>query len=76
MNKYIFLTNESYTYKLNPESIESDCENTQLIGIESGNLQEDAFKNLINEKECLRQFNFNEIYCYKLVEDYKESERY
>ena len=44
MNNYLFLTNEGYTYQ-------PDCENSQLIGIVSGNTQEDAFKNLINEKE-------------------------
>lgn len=76
MNSYLFLTNEGYTYQPDSENIEPDCENAQLIGIASGNTQEEAFKNLINEKECLRQFNFNEIYCYKLAEDYEESERY
>lgn len=51
-------------------------ENSQLIGIASGNTQEEAFKNLINEKEYLRQFNFNEIYCYELVKNYEERKRY
>ncbi len=76
MNNYLFLTNEGYTYQPDSESIEPDCENSQLIGISSGNTQEEAFKNLINEKEYLRQFNFNEIYCYELVKNYEESKRY
>lgn len=76
MNNYLFLTNEGYTYQSDSESIEPDCENLQLIGIASGNTQEEAFKNLINEKEYLRQFNFNEIYCYELVKNYEESKRY
>lgn len=76
MNNYLFLTNEGYTYQPDSESIEPDCENSQLIGISSGNIQEEAFKNLINEKEYLRQFNFNEIYCYELVKNYEESKRY
>ena len=76
MNNYLFLTNEGYIYQPDSESIEPDCENAQLIGIISGNTQEDAFKNLINENEYLRQFNFNEIYCYKLAKDYEESKRY
>lgn len=76
MNKYIFLTNEGYIYQTNSESIEPDCENAQLIGIASGNTQEEAFKNLINEKEYLREFNFDEIYCYKLAENFEESKRY
>ena len=50
MNNYLFLTNEGYTYQPDSESIEPDCENAQLIGIASGDTQEDAFKNLINEK--------------------------
>lgn len=76
MNNYLFLTNEGYTYQPDSESIEPDCENAQLIEIVSGNTQEDAFKNLINENEYLRQFNFNEVYCYKLAKDYEKSKRY
>lgn len=76
MNKYIFLTNEGYTYQPDSESIEPDCENAQLIGISSGNTPEEAFENLINERKYLREFNFDEIYCYKLAEDYEESKRY
>lgn len=76
MSKYIFLTNEGYTYQPDSESIEPDCENSQLIGIAKGKTQEEAFKNLMNGKEYLRQFNFNEVYCYKLAEEYEESQRY
>ena len=76
MNNYIFLTNEGYTYQPDSESIEPDCENAQLIGIAAGNTEEEAFNNLIDEKEYLRQFNFDEIYCYKLAEDFEESKRY
>ena len=47
-----------------------------MIGITSGNTQEEAFKNLINENEYLRQFKFNEIYCYELAKNYEESKRY
>lgn len=74
MNKYIFLTNEGYTYQPDSESIEPDCENAQLIGISSGNTTEEAFENLINDRKYLR--DFDEIYCYKLAEDYEESKRY
>lgn len=62
MNNYLFLTNEGCTYQTDSESIEPDCENSQLLGIASRNTQEEAFKNLINEKEYLKQFSFNEIY--------------
>ena len=76
MNNYIFLTNEGYTYQPDSESIEPDCENAQLIGIAKGKTHEEAFNNLINENEYLRQQNFDEIYCYKLAEDFEESKRY
>lgn len=76
MNNYLFLTNEGYTYQPDSESIEPDCENSQLIGIASGNTQEEAFKNLLKEKEYLTEFNFNKVYCYKLDDDFKSSKRY
>jgi hypothetical protein len=76
MDTYIFLTNEGYTYQPNSESIEPDCENSQLIGIAKGNTQEEAFNNLISERKYLREFNFDEIYCYKLAKDFEESKRY
>lgn len=76
MNNYLFLTNEGYTYQPNSECIEPDCENSQLIGIASGNTQEEAFNNLLKEKEYLKNFNFDEVYCYKLDDDYQESKKY
>lgn len=76
MSKYIFLTNEGYTYQPNSESIEPDCENSQLIGITEGSNQEDAFNNLLKEREYLKKFNFDEVYCYKLDDDYQESKKY
>lgn len=76
MNKYIFLTNEGYTYQPNSESIEPDCENAQLIGIAEGSNQEEAFNNLLKEREYLKELNFDEVYCYKLDDDYQESKKY
>ena len=76
MSKYIFLTNEGYTYQPNSESVEPDCENSQLIGITEGSNQEDAFNNLLKEREYLKKFNFDEVYCYKLDDDYQESKKY
>ena len=75
MSKYIFLTNEGYTYQPNSESIEPDCENSQLIGITEGSNQEDAFNNLLKEREYLKKFNFDEVYCYKLDDNYQESKK-
>ena len=76
MSKYIFLTNEGYIYQPNSESVEPDCENSQLIGITEGSNQEDAFNNLLKEREYLKKFNFDEVYCYKLDDDYQESKEY
>ena len=76
MSSYIFLTNEGYTYQPNSNSIEPDCENAQLIGISNGENQQEAFENLIKEREYLKKFNFDEIYCYKLEEKYKKSKKY
>lgn len=76
MSSYIFLTNEGYTYQPNSDSIEPDCENTQLIGISNGENQKEAFENLIKERKYLKKFNFDEIYCYKLDENFKKSKKY
>lgn len=76
MNKYIFLTNEGYTYQTNSESIEPDCEKAQLIGIAEGSNQEEAFNNLLKERVYLKELNFDEVYCYKLDDAYQESKKY
>ena len=70
MNKYIFLTNEGYTYESNSESVEPDNENAQVIGIVAGNNENEAFDKLLEENEDLKNSNFNEIYCYKLSTDF------
>ena len=67
MNKYIFLTNEGYTYESNSESIEPDNENAQVIGIVAGNNENEAFDKLLEENEDLKNSNFNEVYCYLLM---------
>ncbi len=75
MNKYIFLTTEGYTYQPNSESIEPDCDNAQLIGIAEGINQEDAFKNLLNKYDYLKESNFEEIYCYQLNDNYENTRK-
>lgn len=67
MSYYIFLTNEGSTYQPNSESIEPDCANTQVIGIASGNNEDEAFENLKKENTYLSTMSFNEVYCHKLV---------
>lgn len=75
MNKYIFLTTEGYTYQPNSESIEPDCDNAQLIGIAEGINQEDAFRNLLNKYDYLKESNFEEIYCYQLNDNYENTRK-
>jgi len=69
MNKYIFLTTEGYTYQLNSESIEPDCDNAQLIGIAEGENQKEAFKNLLAKYDYLKTSNFNEAYTKYKIEN-------
>ena len=75
MNKYIFLTTEGYTYQPNSESIVPDCDNAQLIGIAEGINQEDAFKNLLDKYDYLKESNFDEIYCYQLNDNYENTRK-
>lgn len=71
MKKYIFLTTEGYTYQPNSDSIEPDCDNAQLIGIVEGKNQEEAFKNLLEMYDYLKTSNFEEVYCYQLIDNYE-----
>jgi len=78
MKHYIFLTLEGYTFQ--PESdfnvMEPDIENLQVIGFAPGVNQEDAFKNLLEENECLLKTKFDEVFCYQLSDSYEDSKRY
>ena len=73
MKNYIFLTSEGYTYQQNSESSESDIDNLQVIGFSEGNNSQMAFENLIKNNEYLLKTKFDEIFCYKLSQDFKES---
>lgn len=69
MNYYIFITNEGDTYQPNTTSLEPDCNNSQVLGITSGNDEEEAFKNLKDQNTYLLDTSFNELFCYKLDTD-------
>lgn len=73
MKNYIFLTSEGYTYQPNSESIEPDIDNLQAIGISEGNNSQMAFENLIKKSEYLLETTFDEVFCYELSQDFKES---
>ena len=66
MNYYIFLTNQGSTYQPNYKSIEPDCDNIQVIGIASGNNEDEAFDSLKKKihiyLQCLeKDENFQDI---------------
>ena len=69
MNYYIFITNEGNTYQPNTKALEPDCNNSQVLGIASGNDEDEAFKNLKDQNIYLLDSFFNEVYCYKLESD-------
>ena len=71
MSKYIFVTNEGNTYKPNSESLEPDCENSQVIGITSGINEMEALNRLLLELNYLENNPYREIYCYKLDDSFK-----
>ena len=71
MNKYIFMTNEGNTYKPNSESLEPDCENSQVIGITSGNNETEALNRLLLELNYLENNPYRKIYCCKLDDNFE-----
>ena len=73
MGSYIFLTNEGYTYQANSESDMPDIENLQVIGISDGENAKEAFYNLMSSRKYLMKTTFDEIFCYKLAKNYKNS---
>jgi len=68
ISNYIFLTNEGHTYQPDMEEIE----NTQLIGIAKGKDSHDAFNKLLTENPYLLGTSFEEIFCYKLDNDFEK----
>jgi hypothetical protein len=73
MKSYIFLTSEGYTYQPDSESIEPDIDNLQVIGISEGNNSQMAFENLIKKSEYLLETTFDEIFCYELSKNFRDS---
>lgn len=69
MNYYIFITNEGNTYRPNTKALEPDCNNSQVLGIASGNDEEEAFEGLKKENTYLSTMSFDEVFCYKLESD-------
>lgn len=75
LKHYIFLSDEGYTYQNNSNFILADIENLQVIGFCSGVDAEDAFKSLLVENIYLKDTNFDNIFCYKLDDNYEHSRK-
>lgn len=73
---YVFLTIEGYTFQPTSEENEPDIENLQVIGFASGLNQEEAFERLIEKNDYLLHTSFNQVFCYKLDDYYKDSKKY
>ena len=73
MKNYIFLTSEGYTYQPDLESAEPDIDNLQVMGVSEGNNSKMAFEKLIENNEYLLETTFDEIFCYELSPDFRES---
>ena len=71
MNSYIFLSFEGHTYQPYSESIESDIENLQVIGISEGNTSRMAFENLKKDNNYLLKTTFDEIFSYELSSNFE-----
>lgn len=73
MNQYIFLTAQGTTYA--PWDISTDeaseIENTQMLGIASGENQQEAKQNLLEKNPQIAEagFNSDEIFGYELAEE-------
>jgi hypothetical protein len=76
MNNFIFITNEGYTYQPNSESIEPDIENCQVLGFSSGKSEEEAFTNLLEKNEYLKETSFNQIISYQLSVNSDQNKKY
>jgi len=76
VKNYIFLTAEGYTFQPQSECLEPDIENLQVIGFAKGTNSQEAFYNLVKNNEYLLKTTFEEVFCYELAENYKETKAY
>ena len=67
MKNYIFYTSEGFTFQPESESIEPDIENCQILGWADGKTPQEAFENLKEENDFLKETNFNEVICQELA---------
>jgi len=76
MKHFIFLTTEGHTFQLDSDSPEPNIENCQMIGTASGETAKQAFYNLLEENHYLKDTNFDELFSFRLAENYREMKEY
>ena len=67
MREFIFLSTEGNTYQPKSESSKPDIENIQVIGIEVGENENEAFKNLLANNPWLLDTSFDEVAAYEII---------
>ena len=72
MKKFIFITDEGFTFQPGSEDYEPDIENMQVIGFGEGNNVDDAVDNMIKENPYLKDTRFNKVIGIE-VKSYKQS---
>ena len=79
MSRYIFYTDEGYTISPRGEEVES----LQVLGIEDGDIREEALANLYKNNEWIEQNGFKESHmrCYailkpEILQDIKDTMSY
>lgn len=74
--RFIFLTNEGFTFSERAQEGEPDIENTQVVGFGEGNNPDEALNNLISENPHLLETPFEEIFCLELAENAEKKKKY
>ncbi len=72
MKKFIFITDEGFTFQPDSEDYEPDIENMQVVGFGEGNTIDDAMENMIDENPYLKDTKFNKVIGIE-VRSYKQS---
>lgn len=75
MASYVFLTSEGCTFQPGSESKEPDIENLQVIGFSEGRTADEAFMHLVDENSSPLDTSFDEIFSYRLGDDYEGTRR-
>ncbi|NQV17010.1 MAG: hypothetical protein HQ534_00485 [Armatimonadetes bacterium] len=76
MNRFIFISNEGYTYQPNSNTDIPDIENSQVIGFSSGKDEVEALNNLLEENKYIKETSFDQIISYQLSSDSERSKKY